>query len=416
MKSKKCNGCKLLAAIIISLISLQNAIATEQVYLSELNWQTATISYGAIHRDLTVVGNTITLNDVEFEKGIGTHAVSSIIYILNGACSNLQAYIGIDDEVPDNNLYASVKFEVYADGTLLFSSGTMTSTSPTQFIDLDITGADVLELYAGNANGSTNSDHADWAGAQVTVTGPLPPSTIRIKAPITLNSSNVQINEMFEWAKSRAYSFVQTGDGNNIPSYWAGLLDRPAFYLRDVAHQALGAHLLELDEENYSMIKTFAQSATLNRKYYPIWSFTFGGNIYYLDYTSDTYFVREVPQAFEMTEQALNLYKWTANQDYIFDEEMFGFYTNSVSGFVDLHDENENGVADDNWSQQGNIFRGVCTYNEQSSDNFIEAADGIAAQYRAYLAYAEILAIKGDSTGYFAWMDSAAVLRTEHVS
>ncbi len=402
---------KVFSAIIILIFTINYSNATEQVYLSDLNWQSASIGWGTIHRDLTVVGNILTLNDVEFEKGIGTHAVSNISFLLNGAGSNFQAYIGVDDEVPDNNTNASIEFEVYADGSLIFSSGTMTPTSPTQFIDLDITDVSVLELFVSDDNGSNNSDHADWADAQVTVTGTLPPSTIRIKAPITLNSSNEQIVEMFNWAKNRAYSFVQTGNGNNIPSYWAGLLDRPAFYLRDVAHQALGAHLLELDEENYSMLNRFAQSATINRKYYPIWSFLFDGSIYYLDYNSDTDFVREVPQAFEITEQALNLYKWTANQNYIDDEEMFDFYTNSVTGFVSLHDENDNGVADDNWSQQGNIFLGVCTYNEQSSDNFIEAADGLAAQYSAYLAYAEMLAIKGDSTGYYIWMDSAGALR-----
>jgi hypothetical protein len=410
MKKQKLFLAKLAGAMLL-LLMVFTAKADEQVYLSNLNWVSATIGWGTIHRDLSVDGNTLRLNGTPYEKGIGTHAVSSIIYAFDGACTHFQAYVGVDDEVPGNNNYASVEFMVYADGELVFSSGTMGSTTATQFIDLDITGVDTLELYVSDVNNSNNSDHADWADAQVTVTGTLPPETIRFRAPVSFNSSSEQLNEMFAWAKDRAYSFVQTGDGNNIPSYWAGLLERPAFYLRDVAHQALGAHFLELDEENYTMIRTFALSATQNRKYYPIWAFTFQGTIYYLDYHNDNDFVREVPQAFEMTEQAYNMYRWTGDQNYIEDPDMMTFYENSVTGFVEQHDENNNGIADDNWSQEGNIFKGVATYNEQSTDNFIEAADGMAAQYRAYLAYADLLLATDDTAGYDTWTENAAHLR-----
>ena len=172
MKSNICFSLKIFGAVIISLFMLKYSNASEQVCLSDLNWQSATAGWGTIHRDLTIVGNTLTLNDSIFEKGIGTHAISDIYYLLEGACSNFQAYIGIDDEVPDNNPYASVEFQVYGDDVLLFSSGTMTSTSATQFIDLDITDVAVLHLFVSNDNGSNNSDHADWAGAQVKLREP----------------------------------------------------------------------------------------------------------------------------------------------------------------------------------------------------------------------------------------------------
>ena len=414
MKSNIYHFLILIGIISITLFTSNIVKASkQQVFLSDLNWESASIGWGAIHRDLSIVGNVITLNDVVFDKGIGTHAVSDISYWLDGSCSTFQTYIGVDDEVLDNNTNSNIEFNVYGDDNLLYASGVMTPTSPTQFIDIDISGISILRLSVGDVNGSNNADHADWADAQVTVSGNLPPSLIRIISPISINSSNDDLVDMFDWAKNKAYSFVQTGDGNNIPSYWAGILDRPAFYLRDVAHQAIGANLLELDEENYAMIQTFAQSATFSRKYYPIWAFNFDGSIYYLDYNNDDNFVREVPQAFEMTEQAINLYRWTGDDNYINDEEMFDFYTNSVTEFVNLHDNNDNGIADDNWSQQGDIFLGTCTYNEQSTDNFIEASDGLAAQYRAYLAYAEILAARGNTVAYEIWMNNAEILKNK---
>lgn len=58
--------------------------------------------------------------------------------------------------------------------------------------------------------------------------------------------------------RERALDWVQTGKPGTIPSYWAGLTNRPAFYSRDVAHQMLGAHLLGLDAEDLSMLKVSA--------------------------------------------------------------------------------------------------------------------------------------------------------------
>ncbi len=384
-------------------------ITRADVFLSNLNWTSATIGWGNIHRDISVEGNTLKLNGIEYQKGIGTHAVSTIEFELGGACSAFHAEVGVDDEV--TNSAASVVFMVYADGEKIYQSDVMTSTSTTEVIDVAIEGVDVLKLMVGNANGSNNSDHADWAAARVTVTGTLPPGVVRFRAPLMLNSSCEQLNDIFNWAKDRAYSFVETGEGNNIPSYWAGLPDRPAFYLRDVAHQALGAHFLELDQENYSMLHTFAESSTFGRKYYPLWAFEFDGSIYYLDYHNDTNFVREVPQAFEITKTAYELYRWTGDENYISDTVMVDHYTHAVNGFMEFHDQNDNGIADDNWHQTGNIFLGTATYNEQSTDNFIEAADGMAAQYAAFDAYSGILAARGDTAGAQNWADKAQALR-----
>ena len=71
----------------------------------------------------------------------------------------------------------------------------------------------------------------------------------------------------------KARSFVVTGkkgpvnisDVNDeseivdyIPAYWAGYPLRTAFYSRDFCHQIAGAHLLGLEEENFTMMKAFA--------------------------------------------------------------------------------------------------------------------------------------------------------------
>ena len=66
--------------------------------------------------------------------------------------------------------------------------------------------------------------------------------TIRLEeSPFRFNSSDAVLNAGAEWAKGQALAYVQPDAA--LPCYWAGLLDRKAFYLRDLAHQSLGAHI-----------------------------------------------------------------------------------------------------------------------------------------------------------------------------
>ena len=81
--------------------------------------------------------------------------------------------------------------------------------------------------------------------------------TLRIR----INTSNKKLEQAFNWAVDMALSHVQTGksgvidswekgegSGNvaYIPCYWGGYNSRTAFYSRDICHQVVGGHLLNL--------------------------------------------------------------------------------------------------------------------------------------------------------------------------
>jgi hypothetical protein len=133
-------------------------------------------------------------------------------------------------------------------------------------------------------------------------------------APIQARSSMTDLVDSFTWASQRSREWVQTGRGNVLPSYWAGLTDRPMFYSRDLCHQLLGAHLLGLDTENLTMLRHFAASANERRGWYPLWAFMFNGTPAALDYHSDDDFVREVPAPFELVEKTVEQYRWTRDE------------------------------------------------------------------------------------------------------
>ncbi|MEK4344088.1 chitobiase/beta-hexosaminidase C-terminal domain-containing protein [Paenibacillus sp. FSL P4-0184] len=235
--------------------------------------------------------------------------------------------------------------------------------------------------------------------------------------PITLQSSNRLLEDTFTWAVGQALGFVQTGKSgpnnvNNgggqagpftyIPSYWAGYKHRTAFYSRDFVHQSAGAHMIGLDQENFSMFHTFAKGMTEARKWYTLWAFNFDGSNYTIDWKNDNNFVREVPAQFELVEKAYKQYLWTGNDEYINDPYMWDFYTKVMTDFIKAHDSNGNGVAE---GTGGGIFSGAVSYNERSDEPIIEAGDAIGSQYQATLAYANMLLAKGlnaEATTFFS--------------
>lgn len=133
-------------------------------YLSNLTWVSATTGYGTIQKDKSVGGNPITIRGVVYSKGIGTHAVSEIHYNLASIYTHFTATIGVDDEsIP----HGSVIFQVFGDGVKLFDSGVVTSSSAAQSFNVSVAGVRDLELLVLDDGDGLNSDHADWAGAQV---------------------------------------------------------------------------------------------------------------------------------------------------------------------------------------------------------------------------------------------------------
>ncbi|UKS27157.1 hypothetical protein LOZ80_37830 [Paenibacillus sp. HWE-109] len=243
---------------------------------------------------------------------------------------------------------------------------------------------------------------------------------------IMIDSSNEQLKSAFHWAKSKAKSYVRTGmEGlinqdetgrhlpeikSYIPSYWAGYAHRSAFYSRDMAHQMSGAHLLGLVLENFSMLKAFAGTASELHQWYPAWALNFDGSLFQLDYRNANEFVREVPAVFELVEKAYNLYLWTGDENYLNDTTLWTYYTKSVTDFIRLHDNQLiNEVAE---GTGRGIFDGAASYDEHCGEAIVEAGDGIASQYQALLAYAQLSKAKGDIANYEAFNDKASALKT----
>ena len=168
--------------------------ASGDTWLSDLDWtsQTSGDSGNPTRKDKSCGNNTLTLWDGSkeetFDKGIGSHADSTIIYDLTGkGYTSFSSYYGVDRETKINPSQASITFKVYVDGNLKFTSDVMGTNTAKGFTgDIDITDATELKLVMDK--GANNwSDHGDWANAKLTkpFTAPQPVVvTVQVNDPV----------------------------------------------------------------------------------------------------------------------------------------------------------------------------------------------------------------------------------------
>ncbi|MGV9308944.1 NPCBM/NEW2 domain-containing protein [Nonomuraea sp. NPDC003727] len=148
---------------------------TGSSYLSDVAWLSSTNGWGPVERDRSVGedgsgdGGPLTVGGAVYAKGLGVHAPSTVEYYIGGACTQVTAVAGLDDEAGTRGTAA---FEIWADGRKVASTEVMTNAMPGQRLTADISGAALLRLVVTDGGDGINYDHADWADAKLTCAGP----------------------------------------------------------------------------------------------------------------------------------------------------------------------------------------------------------------------------------------------------
>ena len=113
---------------------------------------------------------------------LGTHSVGRLVVSLHGAATRFTAMAGIDDETQQKG---SVVFSVIVDGKVKAKTAVLRGGDAPQRVSVDLTGAKTLDLRVGDAGDGFYFDHADWAGAVLTLdeNAATQPETVPIPAP-----------------------------------------------------------------------------------------------------------------------------------------------------------------------------------------------------------------------------------------
>lgn len=139
------------------------------VYVSDQNWKSAKVGWGSIKRDKSLNGNAIKLatNDgvQAYEKGLGVHATSEVVYDLTGKdFYYFTSQVGVDNTA-GNNL-SSVVFRVFVDGELMAETPVMRKGTPAETLSVSLAGAKTLKLVVTDGGNGNANDHANWADAK----------------------------------------------------------------------------------------------------------------------------------------------------------------------------------------------------------------------------------------------------------
>ncbi|MEG0439171.1 MAG: NPCBM/NEW2 domain-containing protein [Solibacillus sp.] len=140
-------------------------------YLSNFDWKSTQNSYAAPKKDISMSAKTLRLtaedgSEVAYEKGIGAHANSTIVYDLTDKDADyFTSFVGVDRQM--YGTVGSVIFQVFVDGEMQFNSGLMNSRDPQKFVEVNISGAQELKLVVTDGGNGIGSDHATWGNAKL---------------------------------------------------------------------------------------------------------------------------------------------------------------------------------------------------------------------------------------------------------
>jgi hypothetical protein len=215
---------------------------------------------------------------------------------------------------------------------------------------------------------------------------------------LSLDSSDVRLVHAFEWAKRQALAYAFEGDPVGR-WYEAALPGREAFCMRDVAHQAMGAHALGLAPYTANMLRRFAQNISESRDWCSYWEINRYNHPAPVDYKNDGEFWYCLPANYDVLDCCYRMYLWTGDPTYIDDPVFLNFYDRTVTDYEErwsldsahvmkrrrLMNIRGEFAPDDKFQ----FFRGIPSYQE-SDQGFVLGVDLLATQYAAYLGYAGI--------------------------
>ncbi len=164
-----------LSAVILALVSAASGVS-QTVWLDDTDLGAMRCGWSTPKAGKSVDGNALSVAGESFSRGVGTHAVSTMLLRLNGKGQRFVSRVGVDDET--GNPAATIEFFVLADRDVIWRSGVMRTGDTAKSVDLDIGGVGLLGLLVTDAGDGIDYDHADWCDARLEMTGPVAPGDL----------------------------------------------------------------------------------------------------------------------------------------------------------------------------------------------------------------------------------------------
>ncbi len=190
----------------------------------------------------------------------------------------------------------------------------------------------VITVAQTNPSG-TDRDYR-MVGAAIAGASQVNSSVATANSGLVFDSSDERLVAAFKWAKAQSTAFVFEGDPVG-PWYEAAEPGREAFCMRDVAHQAMGAHALGLARHNQNMLSRFAENVSDSRDWCSFWEIDRFNRPAPVDYHNVAEFWYNLPANFDVLDACYRMYLWTGDIRYINDPVFLNFYDRTVIDYTE---------------------------------------------------------------------------------
>ncbi|NLR93321.1 NPCBM/NEW2 domain-containing protein [Flammeovirga agarivorans] len=138
----------------------------DKVFLTK-EMATSTESFWRVMNDLSIVGKKISINGETYEKGLGVHSDSKIVFPIKDSYKSFVVTPGAND-----SHHGLIRMRILVDGNEVYNSGPLKSSdqSPKELL-LDVKGRKELTLIVDKEDDNNGGDHASWGNAFFLLTG-----------------------------------------------------------------------------------------------------------------------------------------------------------------------------------------------------------------------------------------------------
>lgn len=121
-------------------------------------------AWGALRIDTSVTGKPLIIKGNRYEKGLGSHATSSIEIKLSDSARQFYGACGVDGGTCTTG---TIKCAIRSGGKVLFESGLVRGNEPAKEFMIPVDGGSTLTLEALDGGDGNRCDHVDWVNLRV---------------------------------------------------------------------------------------------------------------------------------------------------------------------------------------------------------------------------------------------------------
>jgi hypothetical protein len=226
----------------------------------------------------------------------------------------------------------------------------------------------------------------------------------RRTSPLRFSSPDESLCRTFDWAKEQALAYVFEGDPAG-DWYEAALPNREAFCMRDVSHQAMGAHALGLQCHTLNMLQKFAANISEAKDWCSYWEINRHNRPAPVDYRNDKEFWYNLPANFDILDCCYRMFLWSGDPTYLDDPVFQNFYRRTLHDYIDRWDLAPDRVLTRTRFMNRPGFdpkdpyqscRGIPSYDEEEPGQTRLGVDLLAFQAAAYRSYSKMMSTIGE--------------------